>query len=98
MSVITAMETRQLGVSDLRITPIGLGTWALGGPNWEFGWGAQDDAESIATIHRAIDLGMNWIDTAAVYGLGRSEEVIGRALKGIEPAPLHLHQMLAGLG
>lgn len=87
MSVITAMETRQLGVSDLWITPVGLGTWALGGPNWEFGWGAQDDAESVATVHRAIDLGMNWIDTAAVYGLGRSEEVIGRALKGISQRP-----------
>lgn len=87
MSVITAMETRQLGVSDLRITPVGLGTWALGGPNWEFGWGAQDDAESVATVHRAIDLGMNWIDTAAVYGLGRSEEVIGRALKGMSQRP-----------
>lgn len=87
MSVITAMETRQLGVSDLQITPVGLGTWALGGPNWEFGWGAQDDAESVATVHRAIDLGMNWIDTAAVYGLGRSEEVIGRALKGMSQRP-----------
>jgi aryl-alcohol dehydrogenase-like predicted oxidoreductase len=87
MSVITAMETRQLGVSDLQITPVGLGTWALGGPNWEFGWGAQDDAESIATVHRALDLGMNWIDTAAVYGLGRSEEVIGRALQGIAQRP-----------
>ncbi|MDE3230157.1 MAG: aldo/keto reductase [Chloroflexota bacterium] len=81
------METRQLGVSDLQITPVGLGTWALGGPNWEFGWGAQDDTESVATVHRALDLGINWIDTAAVYGLGRSEEVIGRALKGVSQRP-----------
>jgi len=87
MSVNTAMETRQLGASELRITPIGLGTWAIGGGNWAFGWGAQDDEESIATIHRALDMGVNWIDTAAVYGLGRSEEVIGRALKGINQRP-----------
>jgi aryl-alcohol dehydrogenase-like predicted oxidoreductase len=77
------METRQLGASAIKITPIGLGTWAIGGGNWEFGWGAQDDAESIATIHRALDLGVNWVDTAAVYGLGHSEEVVGRALKGL---------------
>lgn len=87
MSVNTAMETRQLGASELRITPIGLGTWAIGGGNWAFGWGAQDDEESIATIHRALDMGVNWIDTAAVYGLGRSEEVIGRALKGVSQRP-----------
>jgi aryl-alcohol dehydrogenase-like predicted oxidoreductase len=70
---------RVLGNSDLRITPVGLGAWAIGGP-WLFGWGAQDDADSIATIHRGLELGINWIDTAAVYGLGRSEEVVGRAL------------------
>ncbi len=87
MSVKTAMETRQLGASELRITPIGLGTWAIGGGNWEFGWGSQDDEDSIATIHRAIDMGINWVDTAAVYGLGRSEEVVGRALKGISDRP-----------
>ncbi len=87
MSVKTAMETRQLGVSELRITPIGLGTWAIGGGNWEFGWGSQDDEESIATIHRALDMGVNWVDTAAVYGLGRSEEVVGRALKGLSERP-----------
>ena len=87
MSVNTAMETRQLGVSELKITPIGLGTWAIGGGNWEFGWGSQDDEESIATIHRALDMGVNWIDTAAVYGLGRSEEVVGRALKGLSQRP-----------
>jgi aryl-alcohol dehydrogenase-like predicted oxidoreductase len=87
MSVNTAMETRQLGASELKITPIGLGTWAIGGGNWEFGWGAQDDEESIATIHRALDMGVNWVDTAAVYGLGRSEEVVGRALSGLSQRP-----------
>ncbi len=76
-----ATETRQLGNSTMRITPIGLGTWAIGGGNWAFGWGPQDDAASIATIHRALDAGINWIDTAAVYGLGRSEEVVGQAVK-----------------
>jgi aryl-alcohol dehydrogenase-like predicted oxidoreductase len=69
------------------ITPIGLGTWAMGGENWAAGWGPQDDKDSIATIHRAIDLGVNWIDTAAVYGLGHAEEVVGRALKGLSERP-----------
>ncbi len=81
------MHTRQLGKSDMHITPIGLGTWAIGGGNWEFGWGSQDDDASIATIHRALDLGINWIDTAAVYGLGHSEEIMGRALKGRSDRP-----------
>jgi aryl-alcohol dehydrogenase-like predicted oxidoreductase len=74
------METKILGNSDLRITPIGFGAWAIGG-DWEFGWGAQDDVESIAAIHRALELGVNWIDTAAVYGLGHSEETVARALE-----------------
>ncbi len=87
MPVNTTMKTRQLGVSELAITPIGLGTWAIGGGNWESGWGSQDDEESIATIHRAMDMGVNWTDTAAVYGLGRSEEVVGRALQGISQRP-----------
>jgi len=73
------METRQLGHSDLKITRIGFGAWATGGP-WQFGWGQQDDEASIAAIHRALELGSNWIDTAAIYGLGHSEEVVGRAL------------------
>ena len=81
------MHKRQLGKSDLHITPIGLGTWAIGGGNWNFGWGPQDDEASIATIHRALDLGINWIDTAAVYGLGHSEEVVAKALKGRSDRP-----------
>ncbi len=76
------MQTRQLGKSDLFITPIGFGSWAIGGSGYAFAWGAQDDNESVAAIQRAVDLGINWIDTAAVYGLGHSEEVVGKALKG----------------
>ncbi len=75
------MQTRRLGNTDMEITPLGLGTWAIGGGGWSFGWGPQDDGESIAAIHRALDLGINWIDTAAVYGLGRAEEIVGRALR-----------------
>jgi aryl-alcohol dehydrogenase-like predicted oxidoreductase len=71
------MNTRKLGNSDLMITPIGFGAWAVGGP-WQFGWGEQSDHDSIAAIHRALELGVNWIDTAAVYGLGHSEEVVTR--------------------
>lgn len=81
------METRKLGNSDLQITPIGFGAWAIGGGDWEFAWGPQDDQQSIEAIHRALDLGINWIDTAAVYGLGHSEEVVARALKGITHRP-----------
>ncbi len=73
---------RTLGNSDLQLTPIGFGAWAIGGGNWEFAWGPQDDNESIAAIQRALDLGVNWIDTAAIYGLGHSEEVVAKALKG----------------
>jgi aryl-alcohol dehydrogenase-like predicted oxidoreductase len=80
------MNTRTLGNSDLEITPIGFGAWAIGGGEWQFGWGSQEDADSIAAIERAVDLGINWIDTAAVYGLGRSEEVVARALKNIGSA------------
>jgi aryl-alcohol dehydrogenase-like predicted oxidoreductase len=75
------MQTRQLGKTDLFITPLGFGSWAAGGGGWQFSWGSQDDRESIGAINRALDLGINWIDTAAVYGLGHSEEVVGRALK-----------------
>jgi len=76
------MQTRKLGDSDLHLTPLGFGSWAAGGGGWEYGWGPQDDAESVAAIQRALDLGVNWIDTAAVYGLGHSEEVVAKALQG----------------
>src|SRR5216110_272569 len=75
------MKTRQLGNSDLMITPIGFGAWAIGGAGWEFGWGEQDDKQSVAAIHRALELGINWIDTAAVYGMGHSEKVVALALR-----------------
>src|SRR5258708_25387761 len=75
------METRKLGNSDIKITPVGYGAWAIGGSGWEFAWGPQDDADSIAAIHRSLELGVNWIDTAAVYGVGHSEEVVARAVK-----------------
>src|SRR5262245_27342310 len=76
------MQTRRLGNSDLHITPLGVGAWAMGGGGWLFSWSHQDDAASISAIHAALDAGMNWIDTAAVYGLGHSEEVVARALEG----------------
>jgi aryl-alcohol dehydrogenase-like predicted oxidoreductase len=82
------MKTRKLGNSDLHITPVGYGAWAIGGSGWQFAWGSQDDNDSIAAIHRALELGVNWIDTAAVYGLGHSEEVVARALKSwLGPRP-----------
>jgi len=80
------MQTRKLGNSDLHITPVGYGAWAVGGSGWQFAWGSQDDNDSIAAIHRALELGVNWIDTAAVYGLGHSEEVVARALKSWQGA------------
>ncbi|HSD77873.1 MAG TPA: aldo/keto reductase, partial [Solirubrobacteraceae bacterium] len=82
------MRTVLLGRTGLEITPVGFGAWAIGGGNWEWGWGEQDDAESAAAIHRALELGVNWIDTAAHYGLGHSEEVVGRAVVGVDPRPL----------
>lgn len=75
------METRQLGNSDLHVTAVGYGAWAIGGSGWQFAWGSQDDNDSIAAIHRSLELGVNWIDTAAVYGLGHSEEIVAKALK-----------------
>jgi len=81
------MVTKQLGNSDLHITPIGFGAWAIGGAGWEFSWGRQDDNESIAAIKSALDAGINWIDTAAVYGLGHSEEIVARALEGMTTRP-----------
>lgn len=76
------MQTKQLGNSDLNLTAIGIGAWAMGGGGWAFSWGPQDDNESVEAIHTALDAGVNWIDTAAVYGLGHSEEVVGRAIQG----------------
>lgn len=79
---MSTLPVRRLGRTDMDITVLGLGTWAIGGP-WAFGWGPQDDRESIAAIHRAVELGINWVDTAAVYGLGHSEEVVGRAIRSL---------------
>ncbi|MGB5318919.1 aldo/keto reductase [Eudoraea sp.] len=76
------MQKRKLGYSELQLTPIGLGTWAMGGGNWKFGWGPQGDQDSIRAVHSAIDEGINWIDTAAIYGHGHSEKVIREAIKG----------------
>ena len=81
----TTLPTRQLGRSDLHITTAGFGAWAIGGGGWAFGWGPQDDTDSIAAIRHALELGINWIDTAAVYGLGHSEEVVGRVLRDLAP-------------
>lgn len=81
------MMLRTLGHSDLRITPLGIGAWAIGGGKWKFAWGAQDDEESIAAIHAGLHRGINWIDTAAVYGLGHSEEVVGRAIRRLRNRP-----------
>jgi aryl-alcohol dehydrogenase-like predicted oxidoreductase len=81
------MKTKQLGNSDMNLTPIGVGAWAMGGGDWAFAWGPQDDNESADAIRAALDKGVNWIDTAAVYGLGHSEEVVGRAVKGLSQKP-----------
>jgi aryl-alcohol dehydrogenase-like predicted oxidoreductase len=83
----TQLATTELGSTGLEITRVGFGAWAIGGGGWEFGWGPQDDEQSIAAIHHALELGINWIDTAAAYGFGHSEEVVGRALQGIEERP-----------
>ena len=81
------VKKKLLGNSDMAITPIGIGALAMGGPGWKFAWGPQDDTESIAAIYAALDRGINWIDTAAVYGLGHSEEVVARALQGLQDRP-----------
>jgi aryl-alcohol dehydrogenase-like predicted oxidoreductase len=83
----TQLRTNILGSTGMEITRIGFGAWAIGGGGWEFGWGPQQDDESIAAIHRALEGGVNWIDTAAAYGFGRSEEVVGRALRGLRERP-----------
>lgn len=82
------MKTRKLGWTDLNLSTIGLGTWAMGGGGWKFSWGPQDDSESISAIQHAVELGINWIDTAAVYGLGHSEEIVGKAIKGLRDKPI----------
>ena len=81
------MNKKKLGNSDMELSPIGFGSWAVGGGDWQFSWGPQDDNDSIAAIHKALELGINWIDTAAVYGLGHSEEVVARALKTTSHKP-----------
>src|SRR5260370_17000550 len=82
------MKAKRLGSSDLFITPVGFGAWAIGGGGWEFAWGDQDDKASVAAIHRALELGVNWIDTAAVYGMGHSEEIVAFAPRtGPRPTP-----------
>jgi aryl-alcohol dehydrogenase-like predicted oxidoreductase len=88
MTTTPSLKLRTLGNSDLKLTPIGFGAWAIGGGNWEFAWGPQDDSESVAAIHKALDMGVNWIDTAAIYGLGHSEEIVARALKTTSHKPL----------
>ena len=80
------MQFRSLGTSDLQLSTIGLGTWAIGGGDWKFGWGDQDEQQAIDTIVRAVNVGINWIDTAAVYGLGQSELLVGKALSQIPPS------------
>ena len=84
--MVTALPVRQLGTTDMEITRVGFGAWATGGGGWAYGWGPQDDDESIAAMNHALERGVNWIDTAAVYGLGHSEEVVGRMLRGRSPA------------
>src|SRR3954447_19837296 len=83
----TQLKTTALGTTGLEITRIGFGAWAIGGGGWEFGWGPQEDDESVAAIHRALEQGINWIDTAAAYGFGHSERVVGRALEGLVARP-----------
>jgi aryl-alcohol dehydrogenase-like predicted oxidoreductase len=84
---VAQLTTTQLGQTGLQITRVGFGAWAIGGGGWEFGWGPQDDDQSIAAIHRGLDQGINWIDTAAAYGFGRSEQIVGRALAGLAERP-----------
>ena len=86
MGTSTSFPTRPLGRSGMSITRIGLGAWAMGGNGWAVGWGPQDDADSIGAIRLAVDRGINWIDTAAVYGLGHSEEIVRRALAQMAPS------------
>jgi aryl-alcohol dehydrogenase-like predicted oxidoreductase len=82
-----SMQTMKLGNTDMELTRIGMGTWAIGGGGWQYGWGPQDDKDSIATIIRAVELGVNWLDTAAIYGLGHAEEIVGQALRSVSQKP-----------
>ena len=84
------MQKRPLGKTELELTPIGIGTWAIGGGDWSFGWGDQDEQEAIAGIQKGVELGVNWIDTAAIYGDGASEVLVGKALREI-PQPERPH-------
>ena len=95
-----SLPTRPLGSSGFHITTVGFGSWAIGGGGWAFGWGPQDDTESIATMRHALELGVNWIDTAAVYGLGHSEEVVGKLLRELPASerPSGFYKMRAHLG
>lgn len=81
------MEKRRLGTTDMEITPVGFGCWAIGGAHWAYGWGAQSDRDAVEAIEKAVELGINWIDTAAVYGLGHAEELVGKALRGLSEKP-----------
>jgi len=83
----TQLKTAPLGATGLEITRIGFGAWAIGGGGWEFGWGPQEDDQSVAAIHHALEQGINWIDTAAAYGFGHSEQIVGRALEGLAQRP-----------
>ena len=85
--IFLMMQKKQLGTTGMHLTPVGFGSWAIGGGNWEYGWGAQDDGDAIAAIERAVELGINWIDTAAVYGLGHSEELVATAIAGMRGRP-----------
>ena len=92
------MEKRRLGTTDMEITPVGFGCWAIGGANWAYGWGSQSDRDAIEAIEKAVELGINWIDTAAVYGLGHAEELVGRALRGLDEKPFVFTNMKTGQG
>ena len=95
-----ALPKRRLGRTDMHITPVGLGAWAIGGGDWAVGWGSQDDKQSIAAIRHAAERGINWIDTAAIYGLGHSEEIVRQALKDMPSGAtaVRIHQVRPALG
>ena len=94
---MTPLATRQLGRTGYDISVVGAGSWAIGGAEWKYNWGAQDDATSVRALRHAVALGVNWIDTAAVYGRGHSEEIVGRAIAGMPAATVPLHQVRSPL-